>query len=310
MKHRLFLLVFGLWAVGQSQLFAQQDPLFSQYMFNRLALNPAYAGCKQSASFSTLYRHQWTGFDNAPRTFVLSGHTSFSNMRMGAGGYIMYDQAGPLSYLSFAGSYAYRIRLARMTYLSFGVSAGLSQYRVDGSEITTFSEIQQGTVDPIFTKSSQVVWQPEATAGAFFNMPNFYAGISARLFEYDVRFYDGSDRKRFRSYMFTSGVDIRLSNSTILTPSVFLRYEWDSFQADLNANLMFIQKFWVGAGYRTQDAVVFMAGFYPHPQFRIGYAYDLGVSALRTAHSGSHEIMLSLDLGNPNRSRVVTPRYF
>jgi len=296
--------------IGYQTAAAQQESLYTQYMFNRLVVNPAYAGTKGVVSLTALYRHQWTGFDGAPRTFTISGHGATQNMRHGFGAFVSNDQHGVLRASTVGFDYAFRIPLNDdNTFLSLGVQAAGIQYALTGAKTRT-----NDPNDPVFTATDQNVITPDVGMGVFFNTKKFYLGASiAHLAEFDINITgNNKEAHLYRHFFASAGYDFYLSQDVILTPSAFFRYVANApAQVDLNANLMFIQKFWVGATYRTGDAVGFLAGFYPHKQFRIGYSYDLTVSNFRSANSnGSHEIMISFDFGDPNKTRVVTPRYF
>lgn len=322
-KYRpLIAVVFGAWILWASPAMAQQESLYSQYMFNRLVINPAYAGVKGHFSMTGLFRTQWVGFnDRRPRTFTVSGHGAIGRSRdkvsHGLGGFISGDRNGLLETYAGSLSYAFRIPVGNRSFLSLGLSAGAQQWTLKGADIRTD---QPG--DPVFPTESQSVWRPDVGAGLFFNSSIFYAGFStAHLVEFDLPFTKNAEKaKMARHYFLTSGVDLRLGNRVVLTPSVFFRYAaLAPIQSDLNLNLMVFEALWFGPGLRFDknnlNDVIFMAGFYPpiknFKYLRIGYAYDLHVAGLRSHQGGSHEIMLSLDFGSPNKpDRWITPRYF
>lgn len=313
-----YLTVLTLLVLSVGNVSAQQESLFSQYMFNRLAINPAYAGTKGLVSLTALYRTQWTNDNGTPHTFSISGHGANRKKngeygRSGFGAYVLTDQNfGFLQQNSFGLSYSYKIPFTFGT-LSFGIKGEAMQWQVDGSKINTFVKD-----DPTFPKNTQNVIKPNFGAGIFFNTGKFYIGGSVANLTQPKMNMDGyvDESKLARHFYLTAGYDIALDKEQnwILTPSFFLRNAVNTpVQADLNMNLMMIQKFWVGASYRSgTDAVVFLAGFYPCNRLRIGYSYDATVSGMNKPNytGGSHEIMLSYDFGNPNKTRVVTPRYF
>lgn len=297
-------------------LFAQQETIYSQYMFNRLAVNPAYAGTKGLVSLTALYRMQWVNFDGTPRSFSLTGHGASRNMKHGFGAMFMRDELGAQRNTLFGINYAYRIALdgkktaPNRTFLSFGLQAAGYQYELDGSKVRTFQPD-----DPAFGSGTESMIVPDFGAGVFFNTSMFYAGLSvAHLTRPEINLLRGNEDNRLdRHVFFTTGIDLPLTSDRnyILTPSLFYRGVRSSDpQFDFNLNFMMIQKFWIGGGYRLDDAAVFMAGFYPTKQLRIGYSYDLTTSKLNAHQNGTHEIMVSFDFGNPNKVRVVTPRYF
>lgn len=322
-KYFIIALIFGLMTTaGVRTARAQQESLFSQYMFNRLVINPAYAGTKGHASFTTLYRHQWSDFEGAPRTFTLSGHGALNNrmsqdksrIRHGIGGYGVFDSHGAFDNVAVGGNYAFGIPLRQLDgWLSFGLQFSIISWQLNGSEIDT-----RDPNDPVFPETDEAATVPDLGAGVFFNTRKLYIGGSiAHLTESKLELTDVNEEAKLeRHYFLTAGYDISLkkNDNLILTPSFFFRSDESSdspYQLEFNANVMMIQRFWAGMGYRTDDAVIFMAGFYPFKQLRVGYAYDLNVNPdFNDYNDGSHEIMLSIDFGDPNKTKVVTPRYF
>lgn len=313
------MIVLGLWSMSGAPvtlLRAQQETLYSQYMFNRLAVNPAYAGTKGLVSLTALYRMQWVNLDGSPRSFSFTGHGASRNMRHGFGAMFLRDDLGAQRNTAFGVNYAFRIPLdgksssgPRRTFLSFGLQANGLQFELDGNKVRTFQPD-----DPAFGNGSESVIVPDLGAGVFFNTSIFYVGFSvAHLNRPEVNLFRSEDSRLERHYFLTTGVDLPLAKDRnyILTPSLFYRGVRSADpQLDFNLNFMMVQVFWIGAGYRLDDAAIFMAGFYPMKQLRIGYSYDLTTSTLHSHQNGSHEIMVSYDFGNPNKVRVVTPRYF
>jgi type IX secretion system PorP/SprF family membrane protein len=313
------MVVLGLWGiigVPVTRLHAQQETIYSQYMFNRLAVNPAYSGTKGLVSLTALYRMQWVNLDGSPRSFSFTGHGATRNMRHGFGAMFLRDNLGAQNSTLFGVNYAFRIPLdgrstsnPRRTFLSFGLQANGLQFELDGSKVRTFQ-----SDDPAFGNGSESVIVPDLGAGVFFNTSMLYIGFSvAHLNEPEINLFRNEDSRLDRHYFLTAGVDLPLTKdrSYLITPSIFYRVVRSADpQLDLNLNFMMVQTFWIGAGYRLDDAAVLMAGFYPLKQLRIGYSYDLTTSKLRSHQNGSHEIMISYDFGNPNKVRVVTPRYF
>lgn len=322
-KHFIIALILGFASITCAQeARAQQESLFSQYMFNRLVVNPAYAGTKGDLSVTTLYRHQWAGFEGAPRTLTLSGHGALNNrasqdgskIRHGLGGYGVFDSHGAYENVAVGGSYAFGIPLRDIDgWLSLGLQFSVISWQLNGGDIET-----RDPNDPVFPGTQEAATVPDLGAGFFFNTRKLYIGGSiAHLTESKLEFVDANENARLeRHYFLTAGYDVSLvkDDNLILTPSFFFRSDEspDSpYQLEFNMNFMMIQRFWAGAGYRTDDSVIFMAGFYPFKNLRVGYAYDLNVNPdFNDYNDGSHEIMLSVDFGNPNKNKVVTPRYF
>jgi len=307
---KVSILTITLLFIFKGLALSQQESLFSQYMFNRLVINPAYAGTKQGLSITALSRLQWTGFDGAPRTGTLSAHAPILQQKHGIGGYVIYDKIGFTAQTGAGLSYAYRIPTGENSRLSFGLQFGASQFKFESNAVTT-NEID----DPQFNRGTLSKMKPLLGAGTFFNTGRFYIGASAlHIIEQKYAYESNAKAKLARHYYFTAGYDMYLSKASrdfILSPSVFVRGATGSnWQFDGTLVFMYIQKFWIGTSYRNDDAVVFLAGVYPTKQLRLGYSYDLGMSTFKTYHNGSHEIMISYDFYKGGPSDIEVPRLF
>jgi type IX secretion system PorP/SprF family membrane protein len=303
-----------LWMMlGALRAAGQQDPMYSQYMFNHLSLNPAYAGKDGYLSSALLFRQQWTGIKGAPTTQNLALHGPSANDRHGFGLSLYNDRIGVSNNSSVGLSYAFRIHLGQHARLALGLSGALTNYRADFGGVRTGSDIHPGQPDdPSFTGRRINLWLPNAGTGLFFHTRRFYLGASApRLLEQSLAPQGAaSTAKQFRHYFFTTGIMLGDEQAAVkFRPSILAKYQPASgLQFDLNAHVLFIDRFWVGASYRTEDALVFMAEWNVMQWLRIGYAYDYARSSLRTYTSGSHEFMLGVDLNF--KKAMVSPRYF
>lgn len=307
----LFLICTLGFAIGMK---AQQDPQYSQYMFNHLSLNPAYAGSWDHLTTTFLFRKQWTGVNGAPNTGSFTLHTPSRNRRHGFGVSFYHDEIGVAKTTSITVPYAFRMDLGGNARLALGIQGNLTNYNADLSGVRTGSDIEPGVpVDPAFNGNLVNVWLPNAGAGIFFNTKRFYLGASApRLIEGALTEDENiSDAKQARHYFFTTGLVLGADNAAVkFKPSILAKYHPAApMQFDFNAHFLFVDKFWLGASFRTEDAIVFMAEWQISPLFRIGYAYDLTTSELNTYSNGSHEFMLGLDL-NFNKKAMISPRYF
>jgi type IX secretion system PorP/SprF family membrane protein len=270
-----------------TSVFAQQDPQFSQNMFNKLFTNPGYTGSSEGICGSLLYRNQWTGFEGNPSTVVFGIDAPVEFLKGGLGLSVMAtDELGFEKTFAAKLSYAFRFNVGQGN-LAIGVDAGMVQKSL-GSDF-----IYIDPLDPLIPTSNQsgsVV--PDLGAGIYYNSDKLYAGISAsHLTEGEVDYGDFST-KLARHHYLMAGYRIEFSPSMSLTPSVFVKNVADQTQVDVNAKLDFNNRFWAGASYRLDDAIVVMAGMNILPNLRLGYSYDLTTSELRNYSSGSHEIML------------------
>jgi type IX secretion system PorP/SprF family membrane protein len=288
--------------------YAQQDPLFSQYMFNKLAVNPAYAGSTEMLTADILSRYQWVGIKGAPRSYTVSLHSPLRNNHMGLGLYLYGDILGPTETYGLMGSYAYRIKVGNGK-LCFGLQVGFkySMFNMDKIKVQ----------DPDFVYSGQDVKKfiPDANFGIYYYSKKWFAGISSKqLFQNQsgLTSVNGQNTytKLLRHFYGMGGVAIPVSDKVIFRPSVLAKFVPHApLQCDFNASFVFNNIFWIGASYRTEKAVVFMTEFHVTKNLRIGYSYDMYLNKLMTVNKGSHEIRLGLDF-DIFRSRMLTPRYF
>jgi type IX secretion system PorP/SprF family membrane protein len=305
MKHlRYLILSVFLLPLG---LQAQQEAHYSQYMFNTLLINPAYAGAREQASMNLLVRSQWVGFPGAPRSQSFSLHTPSADQRHGFGMLIANDAVGPISATGLGFDYAYRIPVGPTGYLSLGLQGTLDYYR------TGFSGLNlEDQTDVSFTQTDIQRWLPNAGFGFYYQDKNWYFGASVpRLLRNSLSNIKGDETaKQFRHYYVTAGLLLTLSENVKFRPSALLKYASAyNPQVDVNASFLFADRFLAGVSYRTSDAVVLLAEFWPSKQLRLGYAYDINTSRLRSFNSGSHEFMVGFDFSF-NKSQVVSPRYF
>ena len=287
---------------------AQQEPMYSQYMFNALAINPAYAGSKDCFSASFLHRNQWLGIEGAPTTNTLSAHSPLLFPNSAVGGTLLHDFVGVTRRTSLLADYAYRIELSKTTRLAFGLRAGFSHFSWDP---TRLENVDQS--DYIYAGGATNGLAPRIGTGIFLHNRNFYAGLSIpNLLKYNPK--QGLDQQTGlpeseRHYFGTLGYAFVVSPNVVVKPSVLAKYEQAApFQMDINMNVLFWNHLWIGASYRTRDAIVGMVEIIPIPMLQIGYAYDMPISELRGATNGTHEFVVTFNLG-PN-SKLKTPRYF
>ncbi|GIV33064.1 MAG: membrane protein [Chitinophagales bacterium] len=287
---------------------AQQDAMYSMYMFNGLALNPAYAGARDRATIVALYRHQWTGLDGAPQTLSLSGHSPLLNDKIGLGLSLTNDRISIFNRLAITGHYAFRINIRNKGKLALGLSVTFHQIIARWGDIT-LNEMN----DQAFQQSRESLITPNFGAGIYYYMDKFYAGFSVPNFlnmslKENVRFEGTADIARFwKHYFFTAGMMFRITDKVKFKPSVLFKYVRNApFEADLNASFLFMDAFWLGASYRTGDAVLFMVEYNFSKGIRIGYAYDYTLTELTDYNSGTHEIMVGYEF--VKKDTYLTPR--
>jgi type IX secretion system PorP/SprF family membrane protein len=333
-KFKIYLSAVALF-VCSSTAIAQQNVQFSQYVFNSLTVNPAYAGYKEDWYAHGIYRHQWGGFPGAPRTGGLSVDGLLNDRldRVGVGAQLMFDKLGPQDMISAYGFYSYRIPLNEDgdKRLCLGLGAGVTQYSVDGSAL---QYVDNGDEALPVTKTSVRV--PDARFGVYYFTPKFYLGASMMdlfsLYTDNTRYgwsgYNYRTIRKTQHLYVQAGWMADLSETLKLKPSLLVKEDFKGpTNVDLNLFLLIAEKLWVGGSYRTgvklwdkpnlekgleqTDAASFMAEFYATPQIRIGYSYDMQVNKLAGYQDGSHEISIGYTFINKQRrQRITSPRYF
>jgi type IX secretion system PorP/SprF family membrane protein len=307
MKNRIVQLIVGC-SFSLTAL-SQQDPMLSQYMFNGLYLNPAYAGSHKYWTSTLTYRNQWVGFDGAPKTVIAAVDGPLPGKNMGLGAIFMHDQIGVTRQNSALVNYAYQLRFNDLGKLALGVQAGISQFSAKLTDLTVWDN------DQVFQNDLTSKVLPRFGLGAYWFADKWYAGLSVpTLFAYDPdkSFQIDVSRATFlhRHYLLTGGYVFTMNAWWKLKPSVLLKYvENAPLEGDFNLSTVFNNQFWVGVSYRTGDALAFLVEYQSNAYFRIGYSYDMTTTRLRNYSSGSHEIMIGIDFGK-DLVKVKTPRYF
>lgn len=287
----------------------QQHALFSHYMFNGLYINPAYAGSKDFVSSTLIARKQWTGFEGAPSTQIASLHAPLNNKKIGLGAVISNDKIGITSQTDFYGSYAYHIPMDNGK-LSLGLNAGFSYFKSRFGDLVVWDPD-----DTVYAATSLSNILPNFGAGMYYYTKKFYAGLSVpQILSYDPEqsFHIDVDEVHqvSRHYYFTAGGILSTRGELKYRPSFMLKYSAAApLQYDINLNVLISEIIWVGASFRSSDAVMLLLEYQVDKKLRIGYSYDMTLSEIRNYSSGSHEIIIGYDFGF-NVLKVKTPRYF
>lgn len=286
--------------------FAQQDPQYTQYMYNTMSVNPAYAGQREVLSVTGLHRTQWVGIDGAPQTQTLGIHAPLRNDKIGLGLSIVNDALGPVNEYYIDANFSYTIRLNEsLTKLSFGAKAGIHGLTSDWSE----GVIQQ-IGDPTFADNLSV-FSPTIGAGLYLHNRKWYVGLSVPNFLRTEHFDDSqiSVAKERMNYYLIAGYVFDLSEKTKLKPAALLKaVSGAPIIADLSANFLFNEKLTLGVAWRWDDSVSGLAGFQVTDGLYIGYSYDATTTNLNNYNNGSHEIMLRFELQKVGR--ILSPRFF
>jgi type IX secretion system PorP/SprF family membrane protein len=288
---------------------AQQDPMYTQYMYNTLSVNPGYAGSRNALSITGLLREQWVGIDGAPSTQTLTVHSPIYSDNMGLGLSVVNDVVGPIHQTMLFADYSYSIQTTENAKLAFGLKAGVNIFQADLLSLTP----DQGGDPSIYNISNKLL--PNVGVGLYYYSDKGYVGLSApKLLEQSIKELNGNDmveNKERRHYFLIGGYVFELSENVKFKPSFLLKAVVGSpLSIDLSGNFLFKDKLGVGLAHRLDDSFSGLLQYYVTPQFRIGYAYDFTMTELRHYNSGTHELMLGYDFMFVDDTRIRSPRFF
>ncbi|UNY98523.1 type IX secretion system membrane protein PorP/SprF [Zhouia spongiae] len=292
------------------QAFSQQLPQFTQYMYNTISINPAYAGSRGSFSVVGLHRSQWAGFEGGPSTQTVSVNSMMKNEKVGLGFSFINDKLGYENFTYLYGDFAYNLQVGADTKLALGLKAGFTHYSLDEELITDPAIIS----DPYFQDFSNR-WSPNIGVGSYLYSERWYLGLSApRILTNDYNDGEaaGVDYVAFErvSYYLTGGYVFDMGKDVKFKPAMLLKATNGApLSFDATANFLFNEKLWLGAAYRFDSFNTFGAliDFQVSDRLRLGYTYELPVSGIRPYTNGTHEFLLIYEI---NKKRIKSPRYF
>ncbi len=306
MKRLLTLLCFAFCITVMQ---AQQLPLYTQYMLNDFVMNPAIAGKNPYFEAKSDNRYQWIGITDAPRTYMLSVHGPTKNMKVGLGGSLFTDIVGPTRRIGFNLAYAYHMQLSEKTKLSFGASAGLVQWAVDGSKITLHDPF-----DNIISAGYQSVFVPDFGAGFYLYGDKWYVGAAVpQIYPAQLKFFNYMSQtdSRMENHIYASaGYRFDIGDDFDLEPSILFKYVKPvPLQFDGGLRLVYKESVWLGATYRTMDAWAAFIGFNYQKNLTLGYSYDFTTTNIKNYSTGTHELLIAIRFGhrelkNANNSRI------
>ncbi|MBC5993838.1 PorP/SprF family type IX secretion system membrane protein [Pontibacter cellulosilyticus] len=310
---RLFYTLLALLlAFGAS---AQQNPQYSQYIFNSMNINPAYTGSKGVLNFNAFHRSQWTGIEGAPATQSLAIDGIAANNRLGVGVGLTRDKIGAQSQFSAYANLAVKLQVSETGIFSLGLAPGLVQHTLDGTELGIDD-------DPTIPAGKETSIKPDVKVGAYFHTDRFYAGLSASDL---LQFKDMQYIEPERHYYFTAGYVFDMGNFVKVKPSVLVKEDFKApANVDLNAFVLLGDKLWLGSSYRTsmnifnnksdlkytnkRTAVALIAELQIHRSLRLGYAYDKMLNDMKGVNT--HEISVGYYFFKKKDTRIITPQYF
>lgn len=291
-KRIVFALTFIFFtAVAQ----AQQDPQYSQNMFNTMSINPGYAGSHDAICATGIHRQQWVGFDGAPSSYVFNVNAAVKPFKINSGVSlgIMIDDIGFDIDKSISLGYAYRMNVGDGK-LGIGIGVDVLNKSLNAKWYTPEKGgFTQPEGDPSIPKEKESAWVVDFSAGLFYRTEKLYLGVSSlHLRQAEINYQKG---KPFlaRQYYLTTGYTISLPNPSFeLQPSLFVKSDGKTTQLDVNTCVLYNKRFWGGLSYRLNDAVIGMLGIEMSNGLKIGYSYDFTISDIRKNSSGSHEFMV------------------
>ncbi|GAB4401009.1 MAG: type IX secretion system membrane protein PorP/SprF [Microscillaceae bacterium] len=310
---------------------AQQDAQFTQFMFNKLFFNPAFAGVEHKTLVHFIHRAQWTGYQpsfddgRAPNTQVLGFNTALLRFNSGIGAHIVVDRLGPLTNLELQFSYAYHIKLNKDTRLSLGLRGGMYSRIIDFDKYR-FAQPD----DPLDVQNgSESVIKPDMAVGIYYYSPTFFGGLSANhLTQSEFNFGDGFNRDALvNSFYLMGGYRFKMDRQEkwVLTPSLLVKAsELQEFSFDVGTLVEYDEKFWLGSTFRNEESINFLAGVViprkpkrskgrlPDPRFKIGAGFDYVYAGQEAKQTASYEVFFSYEL--PIRpptypALIRTPRF-
>jgi type IX secretion system PorP/SprF family membrane protein len=294
---------------------AQQNPQYSQYIFNSMSINPAYTGSKNVLNLNAFHRSQWTGIDGAPTTQALNIDGIAANNKLGVGLGLSREKFGAQSSLSAYANIAVKLQTSESGVLSFGLAPGLVQHTLDGVELGVND-------DPSIPSGKEVSMKPDVKIGAYYHTDRFYAGVSASDL---LQFKDMEQIEPERHYYFTSGYVFDLGSFFKLKPSILIKEDFRApANVDLNAFLLLADRIWLGSSYRTsmnlfnsktdleevdkRTAIALIAELQISKLLRLGYAYDKMLNNLNGFNT--HEVSIGYYFFKKKDTRIITPQYF
>ncbi len=301
----LFFILLSCLFSNIPEMEAQQDSQYTQYMYNTVSVNPAYAGTRGSLSMMGIYRNQWVGLDGAPETLNFSVNSPIGVRGVGLGLGFTSDKIGPSSESIITADFSYTIDFAESTKLSFGIKGGMSLLDLDPNKLLIYNPND-------YDLSQKSLSSPIVGAGLYLHSDKWYLGLSSpNLLETDH--YDDvqvSTATEKTHIYFIGGYVFTLNSNLKLKPAVLAKGVMGApLAVDISANALLYDKINFGLAYRLDAAVSAMAGFQANDNIMIGYAYDYDTTELGNYNSGSHEIFLRFELGTKLRAKV-SPRFF
>lgn len=287
---------------------AQQDPQYTNYMYNTMNVNPAYAGTKEVLSILGMYRAQWVGLDGAPVTSTFSLHSPIGFSNIGLGLSFVNDKIGPSDENTISIDFSYRLNFDNLSTLALGIKTTANLLNVDYTKLSIYDP-----TDPQFQNNVDNRFSPNFGAGTYWYSDKHYVGFSVPNF-LETKHYDDNDRnslaKEKMHYYFMAGYVFDLTSEIKMKPAFLSKMVAGApLQLDMTANFLFFEKLTIGAAYRLNASVSGLAAFQLSDKLLVGYSYDAETTKLAHYNSGSHEIFLRFEVFR-EAEKIYSPRFF
>jgi type IX secretion system PorP/SprF family membrane protein len=311
MKKRILIIVIVFIASINAK--AQYDAMFTQYMFNEMFINPAYAGSKEAMALTLNHRQQWVNFPGRPITTSFSLQGPLANNKMGLGLSFLNEQIGKLNRNLIYLDYSYRLKTSEKGFLSFGLMGGIH------NQVNKLSELKATESGDIqISQNTPSMFTPNFGAGIYYNTNTFYAGFSIPRMIDDSYVFDGSGSinkstkispSKFHYYL-TVGNIFTINDDLKIKPQTMIKIVQNApIQFEVNTNFLIKNKIWAGVSYRSSSEISAILGLQISPQFLVNYSYDYSLTKIQKYSQGSHEITLGYLFSYKTR-KIITPRYF
>lgn len=296
---------------------AQYDAMFTQYMFNEMFINPAYAGSKEAMSATLLHRQQWVNFPGRPVTTSFSVHGPLMQNKMGLGLSVLSEKVGAMNRNLIYGSYAYRLKVDEKSNVAFGLMTGLDN-QVNKFGSIKVSDVAGAPADPMFAQNTPNVMALNFGTGVYYSSTNYYVGLSIpRLLDNTSKLsYQGTEVRVTRlspalfTYYLTGGYVYKVNDDLRVKGTAMIKAVKNApAQLDLGGSCLINEMIWAGLSYRSNSAMSVLLGMQVNKQFLVSYSYDYGLNKIQRYSQGSHEIVLNYLFAFKGK-KISSPRYF
>lgn len=294
---------------------AQQDAINSQFVMNKMFINPGYAGYKEQATLTAVHRSQWLGFKGAPMTQIISFDTPLKKNELAAGGIFIHDRVGPTTRLGLVADFAYRTRLSNRATLSWGAQASMDLYQVNLTDLVLASDYY-GLQDDAFMTNTKGLLIPNVGFGAYYHKKDHFIGVSCpkilrpKLEKKSSPAYGLLNGREEPTIYLMGGKQFKVNKDLFLIPSLLVRTQWNApMSLGLYANAIYMKNFNGGIFFHYRENVGMMFQWQIDKQFKVGYSFDVPMNALIKNNFGNHEITVNYAISS-SKKRIVYPRYF